>query len=185
MSLLVPTVIEQTAKGERAFDIWSRLLNQRLIFFGTQLDDTVANLIIAQLLHLEAEDPGKDIRLYINSPGGDMTALFAIYDTMQLLRCDVATFCIGQAASAAAVILAGGTRGKRFALPNSRVLIHQPHGGARGQATDIELQAREILRLKSLVNALVQKHTGHTLERIGAVRWLPRITALEARLDEG
>ena len=145
MSLLVPTVIEQTAKGERAFDIWSRLLNQRLIFFGTQLDDTVANLIIAQLLHLEAEDPGKDIRLYINSPGGDMTALFAIYDTMQLLRCDVATFCIGQAASAAAVILAGGTKGKRFALPNSRVLIHQPHGGAQGQTKDMELAVKEMV----------------------------------------
>jgi ATP-dependent Clp protease protease subunit len=166
MSLLVPTVIEQTAKGERAFDIWSRLLNQRLIFFGTQLDDTVANLIIAQLLHLEAEDPGKDIRLYINSPGGDMTALFAIYDTMQLLRCDVATFCIGQAASAAAVILAGGTKGKRFALPNSRVLIHQPHGGAQGQTKDMELAVKEMVLMRERMTLALAQDTGQTVEQI-------------------
>ena len=166
MSLLVPTVIEQTAKGERAFDIWSRLLNQRLIFFGTQLDDTVANLIIAQLLHLEAEDPGKDIRLYINSPGGDMTALFAIYDTMQLLRCDVATFCIGQAASAAAVILAGGTKGKRFALPNSRVLIHQPHGGAQGQTKDMELAVKEMVLMRERMTLALAEDTGQTVEQI-------------------
>ena len=166
MSLLIPTVIEQTAKGERAFDIWSRLLNQRLIFFGTQLDDTVANLIIAQLLHLEAEDPGKDIRLYINSPGGDMTALFAIYDTMQLLRCDVATFCIGQAASAAAVILAGGTKGKRFALPNSRVLIHQPHGGAQGQTKDMELAVREMVLMRERMTLALAEDTGQTIEQI-------------------
>jgi ATP-dependent Clp protease protease subunit len=166
VSLLVPTVIEQTAKGERAFDIWSRLLNQRLIFFGTQLDDTVANLIIAQLLHLEAEDPGKDIRLYINSPGGDMTALFAIYDTMQLLRCDVATFCIGQAASAAAVILAGGTKGKRFALPNSRVLIHQPHGGAQGQTKDMELAVKEMVLMRERMTLALAEDTGQTVEQI-------------------
>lgn len=166
MSLLVPTVIEQTAKGERAFDIWSRLLNQRLIFFGTQLDDTVANLIIAQLLHLEAEDPGKDIRLYINSPGGDMTALFAIYDTMKLLRCDVATFCIGQAASAAAVILAGGTKGKRFALPNSRVLIHQPHGGAQGQTKDMELAVKEMVLMRERMTLALAEDTGQTVEQI-------------------
>jgi ATP-dependent Clp protease protease subunit len=166
MSLLVPTVIEQTAKGERAFDIWSRLLNQRLIFFGTQLDDTVANLIIAQMLHLEAEDPGKDIRLYINSPGGDMTALFAIYDTMQLLRCDVATFCIGQAASAAAVILAGGTKGKRFALPNSRVLIHQPHGGAQGQTKDMELAVKEMVLMRERMTLSLAEDTGQPIERI-------------------
>ena len=166
MSLLVPTVIEQTAKGERAFDIWSRLLNQRLIFFGTQLDDTVANLIIAQLLHLEAEDPGKDIRLYINSPGGDMTALFAIYDTMQLLRCDVATFCIGQAASAAAVILAGGTKGKRFALPNSRVLIHQPHGGAQGQTKDMELAVKEMVLMRERMTLALAEDTGQTVEQV-------------------
>ncbi|WP_426570956.1 ATP-dependent Clp protease proteolytic subunit [Aquihabitans sp. McL0605] len=168
MSLLVPTVIEQTAKGERAFDIWSRLLNQRLIFFGTQLDDTVANLIIAQLLHLEAEDPGKDIRLYINSPGGDMTALFAIYDTMQLLRCDVATFCIGQAASAAAVILAGGTKGKRFALPNSRVLIHQPHGGAQGQTKDMELAVKEMVLMRERMTLALAEDTGQSIEQIAA-----------------
>jgi ATP-dependent Clp protease protease subunit len=166
MSLLVPTVIEQTAKGERAFDIWSRLLNQRLIFFGTQLDDTVANLIIAQLLHLEAEDPGKDIRLYINSPGGDMTALFAIYDTMQLLRCDVATFCMGQAASAAAVILAGGTKGKRFALPNSRVLIHQPHGGAQGQTKDMELAVKEMVLMRERMTLALAEDTGQPIEQI-------------------
>jgi ATP-dependent Clp protease protease subunit len=164
--LLVPTVIEQTAKGERAFDIWSRLLNQRLIFFGTQLDDTVANLIIAQMLHLEAEDPGKDIRLYINSPGGGMTALFAIYDTVQLLRCDVATFCIGQAASAAAVILAGGTKGKRFALPNSRVLIHQPHGGAQGQTKDMELAVKEMVLLRERMTLALAEDTGQSVEQI-------------------
>jgi ATP-dependent Clp protease protease subunit len=166
--VLIPTVIEQTARGERAFDIWSRLLNQRLVFFGSALDDTVANLIIAQLLHLEAEDPGKDIRLYINSPGGDMTALFAIYDTMQLLRCDVATFCIGQAASAAAVILAGGARGKRFALPNSRVLIHQPHGGAQGQSTDLELAVKEMVLLRGRMTECLAADTGQTVERIAA-----------------
>ena len=168
MSLLVPTVIEQTSRGERAFDIWSRLLNQRLIFFGTQLDDTVANLIIAQLLHLEAEDPGKDIRLYINSPGGDMTALFAIYDTMQLLRCDVATYCIGQAASAAAVILAGGAKGKRFALPNSRVLIHQPHGGAQGQTKDMELAVKEMVLMRERMAEALVHDTGQTKEQIDA-----------------
>lgn len=168
MTLLVPTVVEQTARGERAFDIWSRLLNQRLVFFGTALDDTVANLIIAQLLHLEAEDPAKDIRLYINSPGGDMTALFAVYDTMQLLRCDVATYCIGQAASAAAVILASGARGKRFALPNSRVLIHQPHGGAQGQSTDLELAVKEMVLLRDRMTEALAHDTGQTVERITA-----------------
>jgi ATP-dependent Clp protease protease subunit len=166
MSLLVPTVIEQTAKGERAFDIWSRLLNQRLIFFGTQLDDTVANLIIAQLLHLEAEDPGKDIRLYINSPGGVVTSGFGIYDTMQYIKCEVATYCLGQAASMGAFLLAGGAKGKRFALPNARIMIHQPHGGAQGQATDIEIQAREILRLRESLNAIMAKHSGRTVDEI-------------------
>ena len=168
MSLLVPTVIEQTARGERAFDIWSRLLQERLVFFGTPLDDTVANLIIAQLLHLEAADPGKDIRLYINSPGGDMTALFAVYDTMQLLRCDVATYCIGQAASAAAVILAGGARGKRFALPNSRVLIHQPHGGAQGQSKDMELAVKEMVLLRDRMTQALAEDTGQSVDRITA-----------------
>ena len=166
MSLLVPTVIEQTARGERAFDIWSRLLQERLIFFGTPLDDTVANLIIAQLLHLEASDPGKDIRLYINSPGGDMTALFAVYDTMQLLRCDVATYCIGQAASAAAVILAGGAKGKRFALPNSRVLIHQPHGGAQGQSKDMELAVKEMVLMRERMTQALSEDTGQSVEQI-------------------
>ena len=166
MSLLVPTVIEQTAKGERAFDIWSRLLNQRLVFFGTQLDDTVANLIIAQLLHLEAEDPGKDIRLYITSPGGDMTALFAIYDTMQLLRCDVATYCIGQAASMGAVLLTAGAAGKRHALPNSRIMIHQPLAGMEGTAEEIMIHAKEFRKVKEKLNRILLKHTGHPLEKI-------------------
>lgn len=168
MSLVIPTVIEQSARGERAFDIWSRLLNERLVFFGTALDDTVANLLIAQLLHLEADAPGKDIRLYINSPGGDMTALFAVYDTMKLLRCDIATYCIGQAASAAAVILAGGTKGKRFALPNSRVLIHQPHGGAQGQSRDLELAVKEMVLLRERMTLALAEDTGQSPERIAA-----------------
>jgi len=166
MSMLIPTVIEQSPRGERAFDIWSRLLKERLVFFGTELNADVANLIIAQLLHLEAEDPGKDIRLYINSPGGDMTALFAIYDTMQVLRCDVATYCIGQAASAAAVILAGGAKGKRFALPNARVLIHQPHGGAQGQSTDLELAVKEMVLLRDRMTRALAEDTGQTVEQI-------------------
>ena len=164
--MLIPTVIEQSPRGERAFDIWSRLLKERLVFFGTELNADVANLIIAQLLHLEAEDPGKDIRLYINSPGGDMTALFAIYDTMQVLRCDVATYCIGQAASAAAVILAGGAKGKRFALPNARVLIHQPHGGAQGQSSDLELAVKEMVLLRDRMTRALAEDTGQSVERI-------------------
>lgn len=168
MSMLIPTVIEQSPRGERAYDIWSRLLNERLVFFGTPLDDAVANLIIAQLLHLEAEAPDKDIRLYINSPGGDMTALFAVYDTMQLLRCDVATYCIGQAASAAAVILAGGARGKRYALPNSRVLIHQPHGGAQGQSSDLELAVKEMVLLRERMTDALAEDCGQPRERIAA-----------------
>lgn len=146
--MLIPTVIERTDRGERAYDVYSRLLQERIVFFGTELDAGVANVIIAQMLHLQAEDPDKDIRLYINSPGGDMNALFAIYDTMQVLTCDVSTVCIGQAASAAAVILAGGARGKRFALPTARVLIHQPHGGAQGQSTDLELAVKEMVQLR-------------------------------------
>ena len=164
--MLIPTVIEQSPRGERAFDIWSRLLKERLVFFGTELNADVANLIIAQLLHLEAEDPGKDIRLYINSPGGDMTALFAIYDTMQVLRCDVATYCIGQAASAAAVILAGGAKGKRYALPNARVLIHQPHGGAQGQSSDLELAVKEMVLLRDRMTQALAEDTGQSVERI-------------------
>ena len=168
MSMLIPTVIEQSPRGERAYDIWSRLLNERLVFFGTPLDDGVANLLIAQLLHLEADAPEKDIRLYINSPGGDMTALFAVYDTMQLLRCDVATYCIGQASSAAAVILAGGAKGKRHALPNSRVLIHQPHGGAQGQSSDLELAVKEMVLLRERMTDALAEDTGQPRERIAA-----------------
>ena len=166
MSLLVPTVLEQSPRGERAFDIYSRLLKERIIFFTGALDENVANLLIAQLLHLEADDPDKDIRLYINSPGGDMVALFAVYDTMQVVRADVSTVCIGQAASAAAVILAGGAEGKRFALPNARVLIHQPHGGAQGQSADIEIQAREMVLLRERMVEALALHTDQTEERI-------------------
>src|SRR2546427_4025259 len=142
MSPLIPMVVEQTSRGERAFDIYSRLLNERIVFLGTPVDDQIANLIIAQLLHLESEDPDKDISIYINSPGGEITGLFAIYDTMQYIKPDVQTICVGQAASAAAVLLAAGAKGKRFVLPHARILIHQPHGGASGQAVDIALQAK-------------------------------------------
>ncbi len=163
---LVPIVIEQTNRGERSFDIYSRLLKERIVFLGTPIDDQVGNLVMAQLLHLESEDPDKDINLYINSPGGDITSLFAVYDTMQYIKSDVSTLVMGQAASAAAVLLAAGTRGKRYALPHSRVLIHQPHGGAQGQAVDIEIQAREILRYRRLLDELLAEHTGQTLEKI-------------------
>jgi ATP-dependent Clp protease protease subunit len=163
---LVPVVVEQTNRGERSFDIYSRLLNERIIFLGTPIDDTVANLVMAQLLHLESEDPDKDIQLYINSPGGSVTALLGIYDTMQYLRCDVATTCLGWAASAAAVILAAGAPGKRYALPHSTVLLHQPHGGAQGQSVDIDIQAREILRQRALVDQILAAHTGQDVERI-------------------
>jgi ATP-dependent Clp protease protease subunit len=163
---LVPVVVEQTARGERSFDIYSRLLNERIVFLGTPLDDTVANLIMAQLLHLESEDPEKDIQLYINSPGGSVTALLAIYDTMQYIKPDVATICMGQAASAAAVLLAAGTKGKRYGLPHSRVLIHQPSGGAEGQSADIEIQAREILRLRRMLDEILAAHSGQTVERV-------------------
>jgi ATP-dependent Clp protease, protease subunit len=162
----IPTVIEQTAKGDRAFDIYSRLLQDRVVFLGTEIDDDVANLITAQMLHLAAEDPEKDIHLYINSPGGSATALFAIYDTMRYVRPDVATTCIGQAASAAAVILAAGASGKRFALPNARVIIHQPRGGAQGQSVDIEIQAKEILYLRRRMEEVLAEHTGQPIERI-------------------
>ena len=163
---LVPTVIEQTNRGERAFDIYSRLLKERIIFLGTPIDDTVANLIMAQLLHLESEDPDKDINLYINSPGGDVSALLAIYDTMQYIKPDVSTICMGQAASAAAVLVLAGTKGKRYALPHSRILLHQPHGGAQGQAVDIEIQAKEIVRYRELLDQLIAEHTGQTLEKV-------------------
>jgi ATP-dependent Clp protease protease subunit len=163
---LVPTVIEQTNRGERAFDIYSRLLKERIIFLGTPIDDTVSNLMIAQLLHLESEDPDKDISIYINSPGGEITALFAIYDTMQYIKPDVQTICVGQAASAAAVLLAAGAHGKRFALPHARILIHQPHGGASGQAVDIEIQAKEIIRMRELLDEIMAYHTGQPVEKV-------------------
>jgi len=163
---LVPTVVEQTNRGERAFDIYSRLLKERIIFLGTPIDDTVANLMMAQLLHLESEDPDKDISVYINSPGGEITGLFAIYDTMQYIKPDVSTICIGQAASAAAVLLSAGTPGKRYALPHARILIHQPHGGASGQAVDIEIQAKEIMRMRELLDGILAHHTGQTVEKI-------------------
>jgi ATP-dependent Clp protease, protease subunit len=166
MSTLVPMVIEQTSRGERSYDLYSRLLSGRIVFLGTQVDDASANLIMAQLLYLESEDPDKDINLYINSPGGSVTALLGIYDTMQYIRSQVSTTCLGFAASAAAVILAGGATGKRFALPHSTVLLHQPHGGAQGQSVDIDIQAREILRMREVVNQILARHTGQPLERI-------------------
>ena len=167
MSYLVPTVVEQTPRGERAFDIYSRLLKDRIVFLGTPIDDGVANIIMAQLLHLEGEDPDKDINLYINSPGGSTYALMAIYDTMQFIKPDVATYCMGLAASAAAVLLAGGKKGKRFALAHSRVMVHQPHvSGVGGQATDIEIHAKEILKTREEINEILALHTGRPLEVI-------------------
>ena len=163
---LVPMVVEQTPRGERAFDIFSRLLKERIIFLPTYIEDEIANLVIAQMLFLEADDPDKDINLYINSPGGVVTAGLAIYDTMQYIRCDVSTMCIGQACSAASLLLMAGAKGKRYALPNSRVMIHQPSGGAQGQATDIEIQAREILYLRGRLNGIYVKHTGQPLEQV-------------------
>jgi len=166
--VLVPTVLEATDKGERAFDIYSRLLRERVVFLGTALNDDVGNLIVAQLLFLEAEDPEKDIALYINSPGGAGTAMFAIYDTMQAVRPDVATWCMGQAASAGATLLASGTPGKRYALPNARVLIHQPLGGMEGQSIDIEIHAKEFARLRRRQEEILAEHTGQSIERIRA-----------------
>jgi ATP-dependent Clp protease protease subunit len=166
LNYLVPTVVEQTSRGERAFDLYSRLLKERIIFLGTPIDDAVANLLMAQLIHLESEDPDKDISLYINSPGGEITALFAIYDTMQYIKPDVQTICIGQAASAAAVLLASGAPKKRYALPHARILIHQPHGGASGQAVDIEIQAKEIIRMRQLLDRILAHHTGQTFEKV-------------------
>jgi ATP-dependent Clp protease protease subunit len=166
--VLVPTVIESTNRGERAYDIFSRLLANRIVFLGTQIDDTSANLVIAQLLHLESESTSKDISLYINSPGGDMNALFGIHDTMQYVAPDVATICVGQAASAAAVLLAAGAPGKRYALPNARVLIHQPHGGAQGQSTDLELQIAEVVEMRRLMVDILVRSTGQSEARITA-----------------
>ena len=164
--MLVPTVLESTPRGERAYDISRRLLRERIVFLGRPIDDDVANLVIAQLLHLEAEAPDKDIRLYINSPGGDMAGLFAIYDTMQFLGADVSTICVGSAASAAAVLLAAGAPGKRYALPNARILIHQPHGGAQGQSADIEIQVREMVELRNRMVDVLAGATGQPRERI-------------------
>jgi ATP-dependent Clp protease protease subunit len=164
--MLIPMVIEQTNRGERAYDIYSRLLKDNVIFLGSAVNDDVANLIIAQMLFLEAENPEKDITLYINSPGGSVSAGLAIYDTMQYVKCDVATYCLGQAASMGALLLAGGAKGKRSALPNARILIHQPHGGAEGQASDIEIQAREMLRTKQRLNEILAFHTGQPVEKI-------------------
>ncbi|MBM9513251.1 ATP-dependent Clp endopeptidase proteolytic subunit ClpP [Desulfogranum marinum] len=165
---LVPMVVEQSPRGERAFDIYSRLLKERIIFLGSQVNDEVASVIIAQLLFLEADDPDKDVTFYINSPGGVVTAGMAIYDTMQYIRCDVATLCMGQAASMGALLLAAGAAGKRFALPNSRIMIHQPMGGFQGQATDIDIHAREILRMRKDLNSILAHHTGRTMKKVEA-----------------
>lgn len=162
----IPIVIEQTSRGERSFDIYSRLLKERIIFLGTAIDDGVANVVMAQLLHLESEDPDRDISIYINSPGGSFTALTAIYDTLNFIKPQVQTICMGQAASAAAVLLAAGTKGKRLALPNSRILIHQPSGGGEGQSSDIEIQAREILRMRALLEEMLATNTGRSAEQI-------------------
>lgn len=163
---LVPIVIEQTGRGERAYDIYSRLLKDRIVFIGSIIDDNVANTVCAELLHLEAEDPQKDIYMYINSPGGIITSGLAIYDTMQYIRCDVSTICLGQAASMGALLLAAGTKGKRAALPNSRIMIHQPAGGVQGQTVDIEIHAREMIKIRKTINELLHKHTGQTIKKI-------------------
>lgn len=165
-SILVPIVVEQTARGERAYDIYSRLLQDRIIFIGTAIDDQVSNIITAQLLFLQSQDAAKDIAVYVNSPGGSVTAGLAIYDTMQFLSCDVCTYCVGQAASMAAVLLAAGTKGKRYALPNARIMIHQPWGGAEGQASDISIQAKEILRLRDRLNGILASHTGKNIKTV-------------------
>ena len=182
---LVPIVVEQTARGERSFDIYSRLLNERVIFLGHEIDDVIANLVIAQMLHLESEDPEKDISLYINSPGGSVTAALAIYDTMQFIRSDVATICIGQCASAAAILLASGAAGKRSALPNSRILIHQPWGGTQGQVTDIEIQAKEMLRMRATLDDILSKHTGQSCEKIHADTERDNIMTAQEALEYG
>lgn len=166
-SQLIPMVVEQTSRGyERAYDIYSRLLKDRIVFIGTPVDDYVANVIVAQMLYLQQEDPDKDINLYVNTPGGVVTAGLAIYDTMQFVKCNISTYCVGQAASLGALLLAAGTKGKRFALPNSRIMIHQPLGGVQGQATDIDIQAKEILRMRERLNHILAEHTGQSIERI-------------------
>lgn len=165
-NFLIPMVIEQTSRGERSYDIYSRLLKERIIFLGVGIDDNVANVVMAQMLHLEAEDPEKDIQLYINSPGGVVTAAMAVYDTIQFIKSQVSTICIGQAASAAAVLLLAGEKGKRFSLPNSRVLLHQPSGGISGTASDVEIHAREMVRIRALLNEIISKHTGQTVKKV-------------------
>jgi ATP-dependent Clp protease protease subunit len=182
---LIPYVIEQSPRGERSFDIYSRLLNDRIVFLGEAIDDHVANTVVAQLLHLESDDPEKDISLYINSPGGVITAGLAIYDTMQFIQCDVSTICIGQAASMAAVLLAAGVKGKRFALPNSRIMIHQPSGGAQGQQTEIEIAAREILYVRERINRILAEHTGQTLEKVHADTERDNFMSAEESKDYG
>ena len=185
-SYLVPTVVEQTNRGERAYDLYSRLLKDNIIFLGTPIDDTIANLVCAQMLHLESENPDKDINIYINSPGGDVTALFAIYDTMQFIRNDIATICYGQAASAAAVLLAAGTKGKRLALPHARVLLHQPYGAmGYAQVTDLELAAKEILRMRDLMEEMLAHHTGQPIERIHVDTDRDFVLEAEAALEYG
>lgn len=166
MSMLVPIVVEQSDRGERAYDIYSRLLKDRIIFIGSMIDDVIANLVIAQMLFLQTEDPDRDINIYINSPGGIVTAGMAIYDTMQFVASDICTYCMGQATSMGAVLIAAGSKGKRFALPNSRVMIHQPWGGVQGQASDINIQAKEILKIRDRINEILAKHTGQKLEKI-------------------
>jgi len=184
-NFLVPMVVEQTGRGERGYDIYSRLLVDRIVFLGTPIDDMVSNLIIAQLLFLQMTDPKKDIHLYINSPGGSVTAGLAIYDTLQFLTCDVNTYCIGQAASMGAVLLGAGAKGKRFALPNARIMIHQPWGGVQGQATDISIQAREILRLKDRLNEILAKHCGRSVEEIAKDTDRDRFMSAEEARDYG
>jgi ATP-dependent Clp protease protease subunit len=184
-SALIPYVIEQSPRGERSFDIYSRLLNDRIVFLGEAIDDHVANTVVAQLLHLESSDPEKDISLYINSPGGVITAGLAIYDTMQFIKCDVSTICIGQAASMAAVLLASGTKGKRYALPNSRVMIHQPSGGVQGQQTEIEIAAREILYARERLNQILANHTGQPLDRVHDDTERDNFMAAEAAKEYG
>ena len=165
-NVVIPNVYESTPRGEKGWDLFSRLLKDRIIFLGTPIDDFVANVVSAQMLFLESENPDQDISIYINSPGGEITGLFAIYDTMQYIKCDIRTICFGQAASAAAVLLAAGTDGKRYALPHARILIHQPHGGAAGQAVDIEIQAKEIIRMRNLLEEILAHHTGQSVERV-------------------
>jgi ATP-dependent Clp protease protease subunit len=182
---LIPIVIEQTSRGERSFDIYSRLLNERVIFLGSEIDDHIANLVIAQMLHLESSDPDKDIALYINSPGGSVTSGMAIYDTIQYIKSDVSTICIGQCASMAAVLLAAGEKDKRYALPNSRILIHQPWGGTQGQVTDIEIQAKEMLRMRETLDKILSEHTGQPIDKIHADTERDNIMTAQEAKDYG